>query len=668
MTPLDWLAIFLPVAVVLTVVIYARRFMTSVADFMTGGRAAGRYLISMSRSEMGWGAIMVVGLFQVFYQSGFTTMWWQQFAVPASVVVAMTGFVYYRYRQTRAMTLAQFFELRYSRRFRIFTGALGFFAGIMNFGIVPCVGARFFVSFLQLPQETLLLGVHVPTYLFFMAGFLTLSVGLTASGGLVTLLAGGCVQGIFSQVAMLIVIIGLLPIYPWHDARAVLLHQPTEHSLINPFDSFATADFNLWWVLMSLFLNQVYGTMAWQNNHAYNAAGGTPHEARMGNFLTSWITSGQLASITLLGIFTFTFLHLPAHADAAAPVRAALGQLSDPTTREQARLPATLAAMLPPGLKGLLGAVILMGIITGDGIHLHSWSSIFVQDVLMPLRTRFLPVRQHLAWLRLSVIGVALFAFGFGALFRQTEYVMMWLQVTTAIFLGGAGSAIIGGLYWSRGTTAGAWAGMLTGSLLSVGGIIARLLDAQFAWNGMEIAFVAALAAILVYTSVSLATCRQPHNMDQLLHRGAYKVETESDSEEPPLARRFSASRIIGIDNSFPRRDRWIAHSIFWWSAGWFLAVLAGTLLEFFRPIPEDAWAVYWHWASIRIPLAVACLTCVWFVRGGTRDLFAYFTHLRHKRVDIHDDGTVAHESQAIAVKEIIPRGERRSYKMPSKE
>src|SRR5271156_6324512 len=106
MSSLDWLEMLLPAVVAMAVVFHARRFMTSVADFMIGGRAAGRYLISMSRSEMGWGAVMVVGLFQVFYQSGFTTMWWQQFAVPTGLVVSMTGFVYYRYRQTRAMTLA----------------------------------------------------------------------------------------------------------------------------------------------------------------------------------------------------------------------------------------------------------------------------------------------------------------------------------------------------------------------------------------------------------------------------------------------------------------------------------------------------------------------------------------------------------------------------------
>lgn len=63
----------------------------------------------------------------------------EQSSDPVGIIVALSGFVTYRFRQTRAMTLAQFFELRYSRKFRLFAGMLGFFAGIMNFGIIPAV-------------------------------------------------------------------------------------------------------------------------------------------------------------------------------------------------------------------------------------------------------------------------------------------------------------------------------------------------------------------------------------------------------------------------------------------------------------------------------------------------------------------------------------------------
>lgn len=641
MTTFDWLEVILPTLVVAIVILYARRYMISVADFMTGGRVAGRYLMSLSRSEMGTGAVMVVGLFEVFYKSGFTTMWWQQLMVPIGLMISVTGFVYYRYRQTRVMTLAQFFEMRYSRRFRIFTGALGFLAGVMNFGIVPCIGARFFVGFFELPQTTPILSLQVPTYILLMAVFLTLSVLVTTSGGQVTVLVSGCFEGIFSQIALVIVAAVLLTLFPWSSMRHVLLEQPPGHSLVNPFDSFATTDFNLWWVLMGLFLNNIYGTMAWQNNHAFNASGLTPHEVRMGNLLGNWIIYVQMAMVTLFGLVTVTFLHHPDYAAASASTQATLNGIGDSTTVDQMRLSVTLAHLLPVGIKGLVCAVIFMGVVSGDGIHMHSWSSIFVQDVLMPLRSRPLSLKQHLLWLRLSIIGVAFFAFCFGSLFRQDDYVLMWFQVTTVIFVGGAGAAIIGGLYWSRGTTAGAWVGMITGSVLAVSGIIVRAIYPGFPWNGTEIAFAAALIAIAVYVITSLLTCREPHDMDRLLHRGKYAVEPEGDSAIVPLTTRFSLGKLIGIDEAFTRSDRWIAYGVFWWSLGWFMVVLAGSMIEFIRPFSNDAWANYWQWASIRLPMLVAGITCIWFTIGGTRDFFSFFHRMHHKPIDPNDDGTV---------------------------
>ena len=259
----------------------------------------------------------------------------------------------------------------------------------------------------------------------------------------------------------------------------------------------------------------------------------------------------------------------------------------------------------------------------------------------MPLRSKPLTLKQHLVWLRLSIIGVAFFAFCFGALFRQADYVLMWFQVTTVIFVGGAGSAIIGGLYWNRGTTAGAWVGMITGSVLSVGGIIVRMLHPEFPLNGTEIAFVAALAAIGIYMLTSLLTCREPYDMDRLLHRGKYAVEPEGDDAAIPLPRRFFLSKLIGIDDAFTRTDRWIAYGVFWWSMGWFLVVMAGSMIEVIRPFSGEEWADYWHWAAIWLPMVVAGITCAWFMIGGTRDLFAFFRHMHHKRIDLHDDGTV---------------------------
>jgi SSS family solute:Na+ symporter len=137
MDPLDWLMVALSVVLVLGFGAYTRRLMKSVADFVAGGRLAGPYLLAVARGEMQAGAVVFVAAFEVVTKSGFTLQWWGAISTPFVIVVAISGFVVYRFRETRALTLAQFFEMRYSRRFRLFAGGLAFFAGLANFGIIP---------------------------------------------------------------------------------------------------------------------------------------------------------------------------------------------------------------------------------------------------------------------------------------------------------------------------------------------------------------------------------------------------------------------------------------------------------------------------------------------------------------------------------------------------
>jgi SSS family solute:Na+ symporter len=91
------------------------------------------------------------------------------------------------------------------------------------------------------------------------------------------------------------------------------------------------------------------------------------------------------------------------------------------------------------------------------------------------------------------------------------------------VYVGGAGAAIIGGLYWKNGTTAGAWAALATGSVLAGGGIVARQIwRRDFPLNGTEISLCASAAAVIVYAAVFWLTCRRDFDMDRMLHRGVH--------------------------------------------------------------------------------------------------------------------------------------------------
>jgi SSS family solute:Na+ symporter len=258
-----------------------------------------------------------------------------------------------------------------------------------------------------------------------MGMFMTVTVTMTLVGGLITLMLVDCIEGIFSQLFYLVVLFGLLSMFSWSQIDHVLVHQSAGQSLINPFHSMGLKDFNLTYVLMGMFLT-IYGTMAWQSQSAYNSASLTAHESRMGGILASWRSAGKAAVVVLLALCAMTFLRHPDFAVQAASVQSELSRIADPQTREQMQIPVALSHLLPAGVKGALCAILLMGLFGGDSSHLHSWGSIFVQDVLLPLRKKPFGPRQHILILRLSILGVALFAFLFGSLVRQTEYVYMW--------------------------------------------------------------------------------------------------------------------------------------------------------------------------------------------------------------------------------------------------
>lgn len=641
MTIVDWLLAILPILFVLGVGWHTRRYMRGVADFMSGGRSAGRYLIAVGRGEFHAGAVGFVAMFEVISRAGFTMFWWQWLSVPVTLIVAITGFVLYRFRETRALTLAQFFEIRYSRNFRLFTGLLAFFSGILNFGIIPAVGSRVMVCLLGLPPALTLFGHSVPTYVPLMGVLLSFSVFLTLFGGFISVMVTDCVEGIFSQLFYLVIIAALLLIFSWSQVSDVLSARPLGQSMLNPFDSSGIKDFNLWFVLMGLFVT-IYGTMAYQSSGGYNSAARSGHESRMAGLLGRWREQGKYAVVTLLAVCSLTFLHHADFAVASAPVHEALGQIPDTQIQKQMEIPMALAHLLPIGIKGVLCAVLLMGILGGDATHLHSWGGILVQDVIVPLRKKPLEPRQHIFLLRLAVVGVAIFAFAFGSLYRQIEFILMWWNVTIAVYVGGAGAAIIGGLYWKKGTTAGAWAGLLTGSFLSGGGVIARqVFGEQFPLNGMQVSFFATLIAISLYVTVSLLTWKKDFDLNRMLHRENGISPARPQRSGLPFWKRIPLGKWIGLDAEFTRGDRWIAGSLFAWSLFWFGVLVVGCIWNWVAPWPTSVWSTYWHITGVGLPIFLAAVTGLWFTWGGLKDIAALFRDLRHGKVNVLDDGTV---------------------------
>ena len=766
---LDWIFALIPLFIVVAVGLYTQRYVKGVSDFLAAGRVAGRYVLAVASGEANLGLISVIAVAEMYFVSGFALSFWQSLTTPLALLFALTGYCVYRYRETKALTLGQFFEIRYNKAFRIYASILQAFSGILNYAIFPAVGARFLIYFLDLPIFINIAGWNFPTFGLVMAGFLTLAVLIACLGGQVTIMVTDCIQGILSYPMYMIIVIAIFwKISYSTDIAPIIMDQPVGRSFINPYDIAQLRTFNLFYVLVGIFAS-VFNRMSWNAAQGYNAAALNAHEQKIGSLFGVWRNgfSGMMVIIIALAIFVYMdnvrfrdgrtganeinrkmalktisdVLSAPQYKEQqktiTAKVSSALprydaenkkevqiGTLKDVviegksygkvkdntidnyhrtaveeikkvnpkiaknfnTIHNQMRMAISMREMLPIGVTGLFCAIMFFLMLSTDTTYLHSWGGTLIQDIVMQMINKKLTPEQHLRLLRAGIVLVALIAWFFSFYFAQLDYIFMFFAITGAIWLGGAGPTIVFGLYWKRGTAAGAFAALISGSALAVGGIICqqtwakhiypwlerhdlvgitdkilRAMSAPFEpyihWsatpdafplNSQEIYALAMLVSVILYVVLSLLTCRKPFNMDKMLHRGIYSEDGIVKTKEKMTWKKFLLI-FTGVTDEYKKGDKVLAWSVFIYSFvyGFLLSFILPLIWNSFQSWSMEWWSFYFWFRNIFIAGIIALVSTVWFSWGGVVDLLRLFKRLdERKEVDENDDGMVTAEKE----------------------
>ncbi len=646
MHSVDWAIVCVLFLILVGIAIYTKRYTLSVADFLAANRCAGRYLLAVTAGVVGFSAVTMLAIFEQNYEAGFCGLWWSNIWVTFSLIIAMSCWVIYRFRETRALTMAQMLEIRYSRKFRVFTGILHWSVGLLGYGFFPGITARLVINFCGLPSSLPILGFDVsmfPVVMFIMLGVALL---ITLSGGQISIMVTDFLQSQIIMVTATVIIFFLLIKFPWPTIIETLKVAPEGKSMINPLNQTDTPNFNVWFFAMIGFLN-FYGHGSHMGGMGYNSAPKNPHEAKMGRILCTWRAMAVSFMLVLIPIVIYVVFHNPEYASDAKAIEDSLNSIQDEQVRIQMRVPLGLLHFLPTGMVGLFVAFFIMASVTTDDTTIHSWGSILVQDIILPLKKITITPEQHLKYLRLSIVGVAGFAFFFSLVMPVTDYLYMFIYMLGAISAGSAGSIVIGGLYWKRGTTAAAWATSIAGIILAVMGIAAQIawknieiltnIAPECPLNGMQIAFTVALICIVVYVLVSLLTCKKPFNLERMLHRGQYAIHGEHIDavKKVNIFRRLS-----GIDKEFTAGDKFIAISVISCTLFFILSMVSGTIYGLIYGIPIGFWSKWWY--GVVIFYAVATIgTVVWFLIGGFSDMIDMFKMLKTVNRNAFDDGRV---------------------------
>ncbi|MBT6778199.1 hypothetical protein HOA87_09485 [bacterium] len=683
---IDWLIIVIVLGGMFISVSFTKGLMRSVTDFLSAGRSAGRYLISVSSGAAGLGAISIVSFLEVGYITGFSFQWWGLSQGIILLAITTSGWVIYRFRQTRSLTLAQFFEKRYSRNFRIFAGTVAFVCGLINFGIFPAVGAQFFISYCGFPDFFL----GIPTFPLVMIFLISIALYFVYTGGQIAVIIADFFQGVFLIVVLFIITIFLYKNVGWDQVSDSLKNTPIKiaeeevqklqneesfkllsdleklekiedinhkiqnSSLINPFKTSQVEDFNLTYFLIGL-IGMFYGALSWQGHQAYNSSAKSAHEAKMAAVLGDIRWKPQGLFIFLVPVLTYVFMNHPDFQSIADNVNRTLESLDTQTLKSQMRAPIVLSEVLPVGLLGAFAALMLAAFISTHDTYLHSWASIFVQDVMMPLRKKPFNKEEHIKALRYSIFGVAIFIFVFSLVFDQNQEIALYFAVTFAIFAGGVGAVIIGGLYWDKGTTEGAWAAMIIGATIAVTGTIVPqfsdtwLNDAENLTgfknfilklreiNGIKYYALSMGFSSLSYIVVSLLTFKERMNMDKLLNRGIYSIKEEIKVIDENVKPIF---KIIGIGKEFTIEDKITYLVSYIWNIFFTLVFVFGTIYNLSNSVSDESWMVYWKY-QIYINVVFSFIIIIWFTIGGFVDIKKMFRSLSSSERDHGDTGWV---------------------------
>lgn len=326
----DWLIVIVPVAFVIGIGLYSRKYVHSVADFLSAGRLCGRYVICASDVANALSIITLAAYVEVHYKTGFAISFWMGIMTPVSMIMALSGYCIYRFRETKAMSLGQFLEMRYNRSFRIFAATLRSMSEILANSIMPAIAARFFIYFLDLPLTVHICGLTIPTFVLIIIFCLTMAISILCIGGTLTMVITDAIQGIFCFPLLVVFIFFILYHFSWHNEIVpVMMDRVKGESFINPYDISNLRDFNIFFVVLIIF-KSVLHRASWIGAGLTSAAK-NPHEQKMAGVLGTW--RGQISTVFYV-LIALTIITLMNHRNFSSEAKNIRDNISSNISKE----------------------------------------------------------------------------------------------------------------------------------------------------------------------------------------------------------------------------------------------------------------------------------------------------------------------------------------------
>ena len=525
-TSIDWVIVIAYPLISLGIGLYVARFIRNMNDFVVAGHRLGVCLgiATMTGTELG--LITVMYNAQKGFTGGFAAFHIALAAGLVTFVVGLTGFLVYRLREMEVLTIPEFYERRFDRKTRILGGIMMAFGGILNMGLFLKVGSMFIVGITGLSAESWAppdvvisavdaIGLSVENWPLaaVMVFLITLVLAYTCLGGMVSVVIADYVQFVVLSLGLLLTSflavesLGWTNIFDSVDQHMVVVDSVDKQPVKSGFDpTIAEGDFGWEYIIWMGFLGLV-SCGIWPTSVARALAMDSPNAVKRQYMFASISYMIRFLIPCFWGICAYVFimqdqslkeLFFPAGHPPAESLPEGVEAMDN-----LYGMPIFLGRILPAGIIGIISAGMIAAFMSTHDSYLLCWSSVLTQDVVAPICKSFgrdLKPKTRITLSRVFIVLVGLYVLYWGLIYKGEDDIWDYMAVTGAIYFTGAFALLLGGLYWKRASSSGAFLALLVGSMAVLGlSPVQDFLGIKIAsaWVGLT-SIGATLAAMIV--------------------------------------------------------------------------------------------------------------------------------------------------------------------------
>jgi SSS family solute:Na+ symporter len=434
-SPLDWAVLLVALAGILLLGMFAKKYVLDTADYLVAGRRVGFYIGTITLFSTETAILTFMYFAQMGYVYGFAAFIAGVIPLFVFVFLGKTGFVIKTFRELGLVTIPEYFENRFSRGVRVLAGIMMVAGGALNFGVFPVLDSTFLNIVTGIPQRYILWTIIC---------LMTMVLLYTAMGGMVSVVVTSYVQYLLLFLAMAIVTIFAFKVVGLR-AMVAAVHGKMGPEGFNPLAHPAFGwTFIFWQTLMWLAVLTAFAPLT--------VRAFASESSEMAKRVFTWA-----------GVLNVARAILPMFWGIAAWVYFA----GNGPASIQA-MPRLLTAVLPQGLLGLVVVGLLAGTMSTYAGYLIAWGSVISQDIVLRLTKRPSSERVRLTINRAAVLSLAAFVVWWGLWYKIPGAVFFYLYITGNIFLSGSFWIVIGGLYWKKANSIGAYSALILGACSSL--------------------------------------------------------------------------------------------------------------------------------------------------------------------------------------------------------